>query len=260
LFSKLKTIRKGSCIIALFFPVLFGEREAFTAQRNCPFPLRVSRKYGPGWLSQYSDSLQAGRSVDRIPMVGGEIFLIRPDRSWGSPSRLYNGYRVFTGVKTARAWQLHSPYLAPRLKKSIDIPLLHLWAFMACRRANFTFVCRKCQPLCHRCCHLMTIQISGYQYFSLTLTADDTYLAEGPLTNFDSRRYLLGRMSPDKLWQQTILTWQNVPWQTLTADDTYLAECPLTNFDNRRYLLGRMSSDKLWQQTLLTWQNVPWQT
>jgi hypothetical protein len=34
----------------------------------------------------------------RIP-VGGEIFRIRPDRPWGPPSLLYNGYRVFPGGK-----------------------------------------------------------------------------------------------------------------------------------------------------------------
>ena len=34
--------------------------------------------------------------MDRIP-VGGEIFRIRPDRPWGPPSLLYNGYRVFRG-------------------------------------------------------------------------------------------------------------------------------------------------------------------
>ena len=30
---------------------------------------------------------------------GGEIFRTCPDRSWGPPSLLYNGYRVFTGGK-----------------------------------------------------------------------------------------------------------------------------------------------------------------
>jgi hypothetical protein len=31
--------------------------------------------------------------------VGGEIFRTCPDRSWGPPSLLYNGYRVFLGGK-----------------------------------------------------------------------------------------------------------------------------------------------------------------
>ena len=30
---------------------------------------------------------------------GGQIFRTCPDRPWGPPSLLYNGYRVFTGVK-----------------------------------------------------------------------------------------------------------------------------------------------------------------
>jgi hypothetical protein len=34
----------------------------------------------------------------------GEIFRTRPDRPWGPPSRLYNGYRVFPGGKAAGAW------------------------------------------------------------------------------------------------------------------------------------------------------------
>jgi len=31
--------------------------------------------------------------------VGGEIFRTCPDRPWGTPSLLYNGYRVFAGGK-----------------------------------------------------------------------------------------------------------------------------------------------------------------
>jgi hypothetical protein len=34
----------------------------------------------------------------------GEIFRTRPDRPWGPPSLLYNGYRVFPGGKVAEAW------------------------------------------------------------------------------------------------------------------------------------------------------------
>jgi len=45
---------------------------------------------------------------DRIP--GGMRFSARPDRLWGPPSLLYNGYRVFPGgkVRPLRAAD-HSP-------------------------------------------------------------------------------------------------------------------------------------------------------
>ena len=56
----------------------------------------------------------------------GEIFRTRPDRPWGPPSLLYNGYRVFPGGKAAGAWSW----------KGRAIPLLTLWAFVACYREN----------------------------------------------------------------------------------------------------------------------------
>ena len=35
----------------------------------------------------------------------GRDFCIRPDRPWGPPSLLYNGYRVIPGGKAAGAWR-----------------------------------------------------------------------------------------------------------------------------------------------------------
>jgi hypothetical protein len=61
---------------------------------------------------------------------GGEIFRTSPDRPWGPPSLLYNGYRVFPGGKE---WPGHDADPSPRLLvpwswKSSAIPLLPLWA------------------------------------------------------------------------------------------------------------------------------------
>ena len=53
---------------------------------------------GPGSSVGIATELRAGRSGDRI-LVGGEIFGACPDRPWGPPSLLYNGYRVFPGGK-----------------------------------------------------------------------------------------------------------------------------------------------------------------
>ena len=35
---------------------------------------------------------------------GGEIFHVRPDRSWGPPNHLHSEYRFFPGGKVAGAW------------------------------------------------------------------------------------------------------------------------------------------------------------
>jgi len=40
---------------------------------------------------------------------GGEIFLTCPDRPWGPPSLLYNGYRVFPGGRGGRGVGLTPP-------------------------------------------------------------------------------------------------------------------------------------------------------
>ena len=82
-----------------------GTREAVQWRASySPLFSQYMSDRGPGWLSRYNDSLQVGRSGDRIP-VGGEIFRTRPDRPWGPPSLLPHGYRVFPGSKAAGAWR-----------------------------------------------------------------------------------------------------------------------------------------------------------
>jgi hypothetical protein len=51
---------------------------------------------GPGSSVGIATELRAGRSGVRISL-GGEIFCTFPDRTWGPPSLLYNGYQVFLG-------------------------------------------------------------------------------------------------------------------------------------------------------------------
>ena len=77
---------------------------------------------------------------------GGEIFRTCPDQPWGPPSLLYNGYRVFPGIKSGRGVTLTPhPLLVPWPRKSRAIPLLHIWAvrpvqsLSPCTRAHFTF-------------------------------------------------------------------------------------------------------------------------
>ena len=69
---------------------------------------RTYTQRGPGSSVGIATELRAGRSGDRIPV--GARFSARPDRTWGPPSLLYNGYRVFPGgkVRPGRAAD-HSP-------------------------------------------------------------------------------------------------------------------------------------------------------
>jgi hypothetical protein len=114
--------------------------------------------------------------------VEGEIFRTCPDRPWGPPSLLYNGYRVIPGGKNRPGRDadpstpssgvghervelyLYSPYgryglyrvsvpvQVCTLPYSRAIPLLHLWAvrpvqsLSACTRVHFTFTCSMTVP------------------------------------------------------------------------------------------------------------------
>jgi hypothetical protein len=71
--------------------------------------------------------LRAGRSGGSNP--GRARFSASPDRPWGPPNLLYNGYRVFHGgeVRPERAAD-HSPLLVPRSWKSRAIPLPTFYA------------------------------------------------------------------------------------------------------------------------------------
>jgi len=59
---------------------------------------------GPEELSWYRDSLRARRAGGRI-LVWARFFFTHPDRTWGPPTLLYNGYRVFPGGKAAGMWR-----------------------------------------------------------------------------------------------------------------------------------------------------------
>ena len=50
-------------------------------------------------IAQSVQRLAAGWAVRGSNPGGGKIFRPCPDRSWGPPSLLYNGYRVFPGGK-----------------------------------------------------------------------------------------------------------------------------------------------------------------
>ena len=59
-----------------------------------------------GRVAQSVQRLATGWTVRGSNRGGVEIFRTCPDRPWGPPSLLYNGYRVFPGVKSGRGVRL----------------------------------------------------------------------------------------------------------------------------------------------------------
>jgi hypothetical protein len=55
----------------------------------------TSESVGPG--SSIGTATGYGLDGPGIESRGGEIFRTCPDRAWGPPNLLYNGYRVFPG-------------------------------------------------------------------------------------------------------------------------------------------------------------------
>ena len=55
-----------------------------------------------GRVAQSLQRLATDWTVRGSNSGGGKIFRICPDRPWGTLSLLYNGYRVFPGLKSGR--------------------------------------------------------------------------------------------------------------------------------------------------------------
>jgi len=68
-------------------------------------------------IAQLVQRLATGWTVRGSNPDWGVIFRTRPDRPWGLPSLLYNGYRVLPGVERPGRGVDHHPHLASRLKK-----------------------------------------------------------------------------------------------------------------------------------------------
>jgi hypothetical protein len=65
--------------------------------------------------------------VERSNPDGGEICRTRPDRPWGSPSLLYDEYRVsFPGVKRSRCGVDHPPPCSSVVKERVTLYLYSL--------------------------------------------------------------------------------------------------------------------------------------
>ena len=113
----------------------------FSSSPGCPHKRHIDRRFSKiASGSSVGIATDYGWAVlDRIPI--GTRISARPDRSWGPPSFLYNGYRVFPrGVKCGRGVLLNTHLLlVPRSWKSRAIPLPTLWVTPGPVTDHFTF-------------------------------------------------------------------------------------------------------------------------
>jgi hypothetical protein len=70
-----------------------------------------------GWASSDGIVTRYGLDGPVIESQWGEIFLTRPDWSWGPPSLLYNWYGSLPGIRRPGRGVDRPPHLVPRLKR-----------------------------------------------------------------------------------------------------------------------------------------------
>jgi len=85
---------------------------------------------------------------DRIPVVG-EIFRTSPDRPWSPPSLLYNGYRIFPGVKVrpGRAAD-HSPPFSAAVMEEYSYTSTHPLGHTGPETVNLYHIYTHCVCVC----------------------------------------------------------------------------------------------------------------
>jgi hypothetical protein len=90
-------------------------------------------------IAQSVQRLTTGWTVRGSNPGGGEIFLTRPDRTWGPHSLLYNGYRVFSVGKAAGAWRWPPTPSSAEVKERVELYLYFPLGLCGRSRVSFTF-------------------------------------------------------------------------------------------------------------------------
>ena len=72
-------------------------------------------------IAQSVQRLATGWTVRGSNPGGGEDFRTRPERPWGLPSLLYNGYRAFTGVRRSGRGVDHPPSSSAEVEGRVEL-------------------------------------------------------------------------------------------------------------------------------------------
>jgi len=97
-----------------------------------------------GWIAQSVQQLAMGGMVWRSSSSGREIFHTCPDRPWGPPNLLYNGYQIIFGVKWPEHGFNHPPPSSAEAKGRVELYLYSptVPSLLVIGEAPFTFLMR----------------------------------------------------------------------------------------------------------------------
>ena len=123
---------RGRCIWDWYFPLISRAiKQVLTSHRAHTFSFLFLQFLTPQ-VSRYGNWTVEGGSRDSVVDIatrygsnsgGCEIFLVCPDRPWGPPSILYNGYRVCTGGKQTGRGVDHPPSSSAEVKERVELYL-----------------------------------------------------------------------------------------------------------------------------------------
>jgi hypothetical protein len=103
-------------------------------------------------IDQSVKRLATGWTVRGSNPGEAEIFFKRPDRPWGPPNLLYNGYRAFARGKAAEAWFWPPTPSSAEVRKEYNYTSTpHLWALRGLLHGTFTFLPTMTPRVVSRC-------------------------------------------------------------------------------------------------------------
>ena len=126
-------------------------------------------------IAQSVQRLATGWTV-RVSNSGeGEIFRSRPDRPWGFPSRLCNGYQVFPGGNATGAWRRPPTLSNAKVKERVELLYLNSPYGPSWTLSGWTYIyiyTRVCVCVCVCVC---VIKVSTHHCMRLINTAVFTH-------------------------------------------------------------------------------------